>query len=179
MSSTPAAAAESSSATMKSAISSAWSMKSSEVNIRDHCACACRARAKPGRSPKRDAPRKSKPYSRARFQIRSEPIHLIACRLAWAELNPRWPDDPPWVVSGTRANDPGFAAGVLREKCHFGPLVVGGRRRSMATAAIESLKAGPLPGLQAGPTRRLMNPSQWGRALSALAALKRREWQQR
>ncbi len=29
-------------------------------------------------------------------------IGLIACRLAWAELNQQWPDDPPWVVSGKR-----------------------------------------------------------------------------
>ena len=29
---------------------------------------------------------------------------LIACRLAWAELNPQWPDDPPWVVSGKRGS---------------------------------------------------------------------------
>ncbi len=27
---------------------------------------------------------------------------LIVCRLAWAELNPLWSDNPPWVLSGKR-----------------------------------------------------------------------------
>ncbi len=27
---------------------------------------------------------------------------FIACRLVWAELNPRWSDNPPWVISGKR-----------------------------------------------------------------------------
>ena len=29
---------------------------------------------------------------------------LIACRLAWAVLNPPWVDDPPWVVAGKRGS---------------------------------------------------------------------------
>ena len=29
---------------------------------------------------------------------------LIACRLVWAELNPRWPDNPQWVISGKRGS---------------------------------------------------------------------------
>lgn len=29
---------------------------------------------------------------------------LIACRLAWAVLNPLWVDDPPWVVAGRRGS---------------------------------------------------------------------------
>ena len=60
---------------------------------------------------------------------------LIVCRLAWAELNPLWSDNPPWVLSGKRG-------WVIRCYTEDGDVARPGTTSRLANRFAQSLKGG-------------------------------------